>query len=67
MAEIGPQLRRLRRQIDRLELKFSRLAFEFSKTDEHEDEGSVTPIDWIRFNCHMTGPAAADRVNVGEH
>jgi hypothetical protein len=67
MPDLGQELRRRRHQIDLLELEFSRLAFEFSNTDQYDDEGSVTPIDWIRFNCHMTGPAAADLVKVGEH
>jgi hypothetical protein len=67
MPELGPELIRRRREIDLLELEFSRLAYEFSQTDEYDLEGSVSPIDWIRHNCHLTGPAAADRVNVGEH
>jgi hypothetical protein len=38
-----------------------------SATRAHEEDGSATAIDWIRINCHMTGPAAADRVSVGQH
>jgi hypothetical protein len=66
MPDLGPELIRRRHQIDLLELEFSRLAFEFSRSDEYDAEGSVSPVDWMRFNCHLTAPAAADRVNVGE-
>jgi hypothetical protein len=52
--------------IDLMELSFSREAAEYAATDDYEQQGSVSPIDWIRINCHMTGPAAADRVAVGK-
>jgi len=64
--EIAYQLITLRRVIDQLELKFSRLAAEFVETDYSDYEGSASPYDWIRFNCHMTSNAAGDRVAVGE-
>jgi uncharacterized protein DUF222/HNH endonuclease len=64
--EIGEQLIRLRQKIDQDELEFSRLSAQFSRTNEHLRFGYATSIDWIRLNCHMTGPAAADRVKVGE-
>jgi hypothetical protein len=52
--------------IDLMELSFSQEAAEFAATTEDERQGSVSAIDWIRINCHMTGPAAADRVAVGK-
>jgi hypothetical protein len=55
-----------RHVIDLMELSFSQEAAEFAATDDYEKQGSVSPIDWIRINCHMTGPAAADRVAVGK-
>src|SRR3984893_17775384 len=64
---IGEELIRRRQKIDQDELEFSRLAAQFSRTNEHLRFGYATSIDWIRLNCHMTGPAAADRVRVGEH
>src|SRR2546427_1699336 len=64
--EIGYQLITIREVIDQLELKFSKLAAEFVKTDFWEDQGSASPYDWVRFNCHMTSNAAGDRVAVGE-
>ena len=72
------RLRRQRHAIDLMELSFSRQAAEFAATDAYDEDGFVTPIDWIRFqgargpslgcqrNCHMTSNAAADRVAVGE-
>ena len=63
---IGDGLIRLRRQIDLLELQFSRLASEFESSDFYMEEGYTTPINWIRVNCHMNAPAAADRVAVGD-
>ena len=56
----------LRRQIDLLELEFSRVAAAYAETDHWDEEGSLSPIDWIRFNCRMTHHAVADRVAVGE-
>jgi Domain of unknown function (DUF222) len=55
-----------RQVIDLMELSFSREAAEYAATNDYEQQGSVSPIDWIRINCHMTGPAAADRVAVGQ-
>ncbi|MFI5283726.1 MAG: DUF222 domain-containing protein [Candidatus Dormibacterales bacterium] len=63
--DLAAELIRFRHQIDLMELRFSVLCAEFAGTDEYEAEGSTSPIDWIRFNCAMTGNAA-DRVAVGE-
>jgi len=49
-----------------MQLSVAREAAEFAATDDYEEDGAATPIDWIRFNCHMTGPAAADYVSAGE-
>ena len=56
----------LRQSIDRLELEFAELAAAFAATDEWEQQGSVSPIHWLRYNCKMAGGAAADRICVGE-
>src|SRR5438445_196734 len=48
----------IRQAIDELELQFSRLAARFDKGSHWEQEGSNSPIDWIRFNCHLTSNAA---------
>src|SRR2546423_637537 len=36
-------------------------------TNEFEQDGSNTPTDWIRINCRMTGPAAANSIAVGNN
>ena len=72
LADLTPEERRerliqKRRVIDLMELSFSREAAEYAATKDYEDQGSVSPIDWIRFNCHLTGPQAANYVAAGEH
>jgi hypothetical protein len=47
-------------------LSLAQDAAEFAATDEYEADGATTSIDWIRINCHMTGPQAANYVAVGE-
>ena len=64
--EAGDYLIRLRHGMDLLELDFAIGASKFALTDEYEAEGSVSPIDWIRHNCHMTSGAAAKAVNAGD-
>lgn len=65
-AELGEELIRSRHEIDMLELRFSLLAAEFDATDEYDVQGSISSIDWIRHNCHMTDNAASERVAVGK-
>jgi hypothetical protein len=55
---MGDELIRRRRLIDLQELEFSQLAAQFARTNEYVRTGFATSIDWIRINCHMTGPAA---------
>ena len=64
--QLGDELIALRRACDLLELEFSELAARFADTNQYEEDGTTSPIDWIRHNCRMTGNAAADRVVVGE-
>src|SRR5437660_12003395 len=65
-AELASRLLELRQYIDQLELECSQLAAEFEKSKHWEHQGSNSAIDWMRFHCHMTSNAAADRVAVGE-
>ena len=64
-AALGEHLIRLRHGIDLLELGFASDAASFAGTDEYDAQGSVSPIDWIRHHCHMTGHAAATAVASG--
>jgi hypothetical protein len=59
-------LTRVQGMSDRLAVKSSQAAAAFAETDEYDQQGFVSPIHWIRMNCHMTGGAAADRVAVGQ-
>src|SRR6202165_2839288 len=63
--DLRERLIRKRHVIDLMELSFALEAAEFAATRDYEEDGSASPIDWIRINCHMTGNAAADRVAVG--
>ena len=65
--ELAEKLIELRRVIDLAELSFAQTAADFAATEEYDEQGSVSAIDWIRINCRMTSTAAADRVRVGEH
>jgi hypothetical protein len=65
-AQLGEHLIRLRHGIDLLEVDFAICAAIFATTDEYEAEGSVSPVDWIRHNCHMSRQAAGRAVTAGE-
>ena len=67
LHEIEAALLQVRGEIEIRELWFSRLAAargELEGTDL--DRGGQTNVDWLRHNCRLTQPAAADRVHVGE-
>jgi hypothetical protein len=55
-----------RRVIDLQEVAFAREAAEFAASDAWDEDGSVSAIDWLRFNCHMNAGAAANAIAVGE-
>jgi hypothetical protein len=55
-----------RRVIDLQEIAFAREAAEFAASDAWEEDGSVSGVDWLRFNCHMNPGAAANSIAVGE-
>jgi len=64
--ELAADMEELRRGMDLLDLKFSHMAAAYAATNAYEEQGSVSPISWIRLHCHMSGGAAADRVAVGQ-
>jgi hypothetical protein len=64
--ELRARLTRKRRAIDLMELSFAEDAAAYAATGDYDELGFVSAIDWIRFNCHMTSGAAADRVAVGQ-
>ena len=64
--ELAYDLPEVSRCLNLVQLKFSEMAADFAKTDQYDVNGCLSPINWIRINCHMAAGAAADRVAVGE-
>ena len=65
--ELAAELKGIRHGQDLLELEFSETTAAFSKTEEYEEQGSVSPIDWIRHHCRMSSSAVWGSLAVGEH
>jgi Domain of unknown function (DUF222) len=65
-AEVGEELKGVLHQMDLLGLRAACLAARFATTNEYDEQGFNSPIDWIRFNCHQTSTAAADLIAVGK-
>src|SRR3989442_12081927 len=63
-AQLAENLIAKQRQSDVLLLEISELASQLTETNHFDDEGFNSPIDWMRFNCHLTEKAAADRIAV---
>src|SRR5713101_2859820 len=66
-AELAAELKGIRHGQDLLELDFSETAAEFGRTEEYEEQGSVSPIDWIRHHCRMSSSAVWSSMAVGLH
>jgi hypothetical protein len=64
--ELATDLPEVSRCLNLVQLKFSEMAAAFARTDEYDSQGTISPIHWIRLNCHMAAGAAADRIAVGE-
>src|SRR6202049_5085107 len=64
--EIAQELRREYHTRDQRDLYIAQLTAEFATRDKYDYDGFVSPIDWIRFNCHVTSGAAANSIAVGE-
>src|SRR2546428_2271464 len=65
--ELAQELVFREHQIALLQVEASMLAAELAKSDWWDYTGFNSPVDWIRFNCHLTDKAASDRIAVGEH
>src|SRR2546429_6373829 len=64
-AELAERLIARQRQCDVLLLEISELSAQLAETNHFDDQGFNSPIDWMRFNCHLSEKAAADRIAVG--
>ena len=61
------RMREKARLFDLVFLSFAQEAAEFAASDAWDEDGSVSAIDWMRFNCHMTAGAAGNAIAVGEN
>jgi hypothetical protein len=66
-TELAAELKGIRHGQDLLDLEFSVTAAQFGRTEEYEEQGSVSPIDWIRHHCRMSSAAVWGSMAVGEH
>jgi hypothetical protein len=66
-SELAEELRREVHECHQSQLRASRLAARFAATNESDEQGFASPIEWIRFNCHLTSNGAADLIAVGEN
>src|SRR5438105_1348029 len=64
-ADLAMEMVGLQQQIDRLQLRLSQTAAAFDRSEYWDFEGFNSALDWMRFNCHLTSTAAADRLAVG--
>jgi hypothetical protein len=65
--ELAAELKGIRHAQDLLDLEFSETTAAFSKTQEYDEQGSVSPIDWIRHHCRMSSGAVWSSLAVGQH
>jgi len=65
-SALGEDLVAMRREIDRLELEFSRRVRAFAARDGHR-EAQLSLSGWLRRNCRLSIGAAAQVVDVARH
>src|ERR1700686_3265562 len=66
-GEEAEELRQIFRQLDLLHLRAAGVGARFAAKPYYEEQGFVSPIEWIRIECHQTSTAAADVIAVGEN
>jgi hypothetical protein len=66
-SEVAEELKQVLHQRDLLDLRASDLAAQYAETTHYDDAGYASPIDSLRFNCHLTSNAAADLIAVGRN
>jgi hypothetical protein len=66
-TELATELKGIRHGQDLLDLEFSKTAALFGGTEEYEEQGSVSPLDWIRHHCRMSSSAVWGSMAVGQH
>ena len=63
---LAQELRRRRREIDRLEVEFADLVAEFAASEDWDARDEFGPVHWLRETCHMSWTAANGALAVGE-
>src|SRR5258706_13324991 len=66
-AEEAAELKQIFGQVALLLLRACVVAARFATKPYYEEQGYVSPIEWIRFECHQTSTIAADVIAVGEN
>src|ERR1700692_4397208 len=66
-VEEADELKQIFRQLDLLLLGVCGVVARFGPKPYYEEQGFVSPIEWIRFECHQTSTIAADVIAVGEN
>ena len=64
---LGEELKQELHEVDVHLLRAADLAARYAATNHYDVAGYVSPIDSIRFNCHLTSQVAADLIAVGEN
>ena len=64
---LGEELRQELHEVDLHLLRAADLAARYAATNHYDVAGYVSPIDYIRFTCHLTGNVAADLIAVGRN
>jgi Domain of unknown function (DUF222)/HNH endonuclease len=64
---LGEELRQELHEIDLKLLHAADLAARYAATNHYDAAGYASPIDSIRFNCHLTSNVAADLIAVGRN
>jgi hypothetical protein len=64
---LGEQLRQELHEVDLHLLRAADLAARYAATNHYDVAGYASPMDSIRFNCHLTSNAAADLIAVGRN
>jgi Domain of unknown function (DUF222)/HNH endonuclease len=64
---LGEELKQELHEIDVKLLRAADLAARYAATNHYDVAGYASPIDSIRFNCHLTSQVASDLIAVGEN
>src|ERR1700693_1083647 len=64
---LGEELKQELHEVDVHLLRAADLAARYAASNHYDVAGYVSPIDSIRFNCHLTSNVAADLIAVGRN